>query len=152
MSDVLKMTYADIKTVKTRGVCQVVLEMPIEGMPDAFALLGAPVPGNEVWVAVARLRTVADGAVAVIEPPTKRGTLAQQAGILSNDGAFIRYAHEHATGDEEFSGMSEEGAAEYIRFHCGVKSRADLDKDEEAGKRFQEMRSAFRLWMTGIAA
>ena len=31
-------TYSDIKTVKSRGVCQIVLEMPIEGMAAAFDL------------------------------------------------------------------------------------------------------------------
>ena len=146
MSDVLKMTYADIKTVKTRGVCQVVLEMPIEGMPDAFALLGAPVPGNEVWVAVARLRTGADGVLAAIEPPAKRGTLAQQAGILCGEIAFQRFAGE--------SGYihTPEGAADFIRYECGVKSRADLDRDETAGRAFLDLRASFKVWMTGIAA
>lgn len=147
MSDVLRATYADIKTVKTRGACQIVLEMPIEGMQDAIALLGAPVPGNEVWVAIARLKS---GAEAIPEPAPRKGTLAQQAGILCNDFAFVRYAHEHATGEEEFSGMSIEAAAEYVRFHCGVKSRADLDKDELAARKFRDLRADYKLWLSGI--
>ena len=111
MSDVLKCTYSDLKTVKTRGVCQIVLEMPIEGMAEAFNLLGAPVPGNEVWVAVARLRTGADNLPAELEPPRPAAKLSQIAGICCNEGGFRRFIEER-TGHEI---NDAEAAAKFVR-------------------------------------
>jgi hypothetical protein len=144
MPDVLKATYADIKTVKTRGVCQIVLEMPIEGMQDAIALLGAPVPGNEVWCAIARLRTGADAPA--IEPPAKKGTLAQQAGILCGEPAFQRLAQENGYP------VTVDGAADFLRYQCNVTSRADLDSDAEAARKFRDLRADYKLWLSGVAA
>ncbi len=42
MIDHLQATYHDLKTVKTRGSVQIILEMPIEALTDVVALLGAP--------------------------------------------------------------------------------------------------------------
>lgn len=36
-----------------------------------------------------------------------------------------------------------EDAAMHVRRTCGVLSRRDLDRDEEAAKRFHELRKAF---------
>lgn len=146
MADVLKATYADLKTVKTRGVCQIILEMPIEGMADAFGLLGAPVPGNEVWVAVARLRpeaTIAENAtVAEITPPRKAASQAQLAGILCNEGAF-----------QKFIGAADaDAAAEYVRVHCRVSSRANIDGNADATEAFKALKGEYELWMRGEAA
>lgn len=144
MKNALQATYADIKTVKTRGVCQIVLEMPIEGMSDAIALLGAPVPGNEVWVAIARLRSGAP-AVDQIQVP-KKGTLAQQAGILCNEPAFWRFLAEE-TG---LTVISAEMAAAEVRRICGVESRATLDRDDEAGRRFRNLKADYQNWLSGL--
>lgn len=145
MSDVLKATYADLKTVKTRGVCQIILEMPIEGMADAFALLGAPVPGNEVWVAVARLMTDAElerGIDTLIAPPRKAASQAQIAGILCNEGAF-----------QKFIGAADaDAAAEYVRVHCRVSSRANIDGNADATEAFKALKGEYELWMRGEAA
>lgn len=143
MADVIQATYADLKTVKTRGVCQIVLEMPIEGMAEAFSLLGAPVPGNEVWVAVARLRSpeVAPAPRAV----TIQTNYAQQAGILCNEGGFIRYA--------ELQGYAptSEGAADFVRYECGVKSRAQIDGSADAMAKFRALRADYDLWLRDFA-
>lgn len=48
--------FSDFKIVKTRSVCQIVLEIPLEQADDALAVLGGvPRPDRQVWVAVARL-------------------------------------------------------------------------------------------------
>lgn len=145
MADVLKATYADLKTVKTRGVCQIILEMPIEGMADAFALLGAPVPGNEVWVAVARLMTGAElerGIEALAPPARKPASLAQIAGILCNEGAFQRFVR----------AADADAAAEYVRVHCRVSSRANIDGNADATEAFKALKGEYELWMRGEAA
>lgn len=149
MTDVLRCTYSDLKTVKSRSVCQLILELPIEALTDVVGLLGAPVPGNEVWVAVARLRQGGaepdpePGAVAIEhqpEPPLRRpAKLAQIAGIMCNEGAFLR-----------FSGSKDPGeAADWLRGHCNVASRADLDTNEDAAITFRRIKSEYDFWMRG---
>lgn len=143
MADVLKATYADLKTVKTRSTCQLILELPIEALTDVVALLGAPVPGNEVWVAVARLRL--DGTahpVAELEPPRKTTSLAQIAGILCNERAFQQFI-KVKDADE---------AAEYVRAHCRVSSRANIDGNPDATEAFKTLKGEYELWLRCEAA
>lgn len=144
MSDVLKATYADLKTVKTRSTCQIILELPIEALTDVVALLGAPVPGNEVWVAVARLRPDAvQQPVAELEQPHHRQkSLAQIAGIICNEPAFWKYI--------DVKGEAE--AADYVRGHCNVTSRSALDHNDDAALAFRTLRTDYDLWLKGIAA
>lgn len=152
--DALKLTYADIKTVKTRGVYQLVLEGPIEGMQDAMGLLGAPVPGNEVWCAVARLRSGADAPrEPEVLPPPRKGTLAQQAGILCNDPVFQKWAYEeYGTYIEDGRLHAADNAAAFVRAECFVQSRADLDGNEAAARKFRDLRADFKLWLSGVEA
>lgn len=140
MTDVLKATYSDLKTVKSRSVCQLILELPIEAMTDVVGLLGAPVPGNEVWVAVARLMTETEphrGLDALESPLRKPAKLAQIAGILCNEGAFQKWSGNAST----------EEAAEWLRGHCNISSRAELDANEDAAAIFLSIKHDYEFWM-----
>lgn len=146
MTDVLQATYSDLKTVKSRSVCQLILELPIEALTDVVGLFGAPVPGSEVWVAVARLRApgaepasepVAAVSQPELPPPRKPAKLAQIAGILCNEGAFQKWSG-NANADE---------AAKWLRGHCNVDSRADLDTNEDAAAIFLRIRHDYDFWM-----
>lgn len=148
MNDVLKCTYSDLKTVKTRSVCQLILEMPIEALTDVVGLLGAPVPGNEVWVAVARLRTGTDKPPAELEAPRPAAKLSQIAGICCNEGGFRRFIEER-TGHEI---PDAESAAKFVRLACAVKSRADLDRDAKAAQLWRNLKGAYDLWLRDEAA
>ena len=141
MTDVLRCTYADLKTVKTRSTCQLILELPIEALTDVVGLLGAPVPGNEVWVAVARLRPEAVQEPAAIEhkPPK---SLAQLAGIICNEPAFWTFAQV----------KSADEAADYVRIYCGVTSRSALDSNDDAASKFKTLKADYRIWRDGLAA
>lgn len=48
--------YSDLKFIRTRGVCQIVVEIPLEDGQRFVAAFGAPSPANEVPVAIARLQ------------------------------------------------------------------------------------------------
>lgn len=49
-------TYSDWKLIKTRGVVQIVLEVPLKAAGHAYNVLGGmPDYENEKWVGVARL-------------------------------------------------------------------------------------------------
>lgn len=145
MTDVLKATYADLKTVKTRSTCQLILELPIEALTDVVALLGAPVPGNEVWVAVARLRLEAvqiEPEPEQLAPPRKSASLSQIAGILCNEGAFRKFIRVETV----------DQAADYIRNHCRVSSRANIDGNPDATAAFNTLKGEYELWLRCEAA
>lgn len=159
MSDVLKAVYADLKTVKTRSTCQVVLELPIEALTDVVALLGAPIPGNEVWVAVARLRS---GGAAIEQPAAQiehandqraaddipgkpPRPLSQVSAILCNIVAFRRFIMEQYDGWDQMPTVDE--AADWLREQCGVRSRREFDTDTAAAANFRNIRSSYSAWM-----
>jgi hypothetical protein len=131
--DLLKMTYSDIKTVKTRSCYQIVLEGPIEQMEAAMQLLGAPNPKVERWVAVALLSE--DAAEA------RGGKYAQQAGIMCHQVAFQQFVE----------AKDEEAAAQFIRDHCGVLSRSKLDHNDAAAKKFLDLKSEYEFWLRDAA-
>lgn len=64
-------SFADYRLIKSRGVLQIVVEVPVERQAEAFAALGYPVPGADIHVAVARL--VSSGAGAEPERITQAG-------------------------------------------------------------------------------
>lgn len=144
MTDVLKCTYSDLKTVKTRSTCQLILELPIEALTDVVALLGAPVPGNEVWVAVARLRpeAVQHAEAEQLEPPRKAASQAQIAGILCGEGAFQKF----------IGAADKDAAAEYVRIRCNVSSRANIDGNPDATEAFKTLKGEYELWLRCEAA
>jgi hypothetical protein len=155
MADVLKATYADLKTVKTRSTCQLILELPIEALTDVVALLGAPVPGNEVWVAVARLNLSAaltepaqiahDNDDARDEPGKPPRPLSQVSAILCNIVAFRRFIMEQYKGWDQIPTVDE--AADWLRERCGVQSRRQFDTDDVAAANFKNIRSKYWAWM-----
>lgn len=143
----IQASLCDWKNVKTRSVVQLILEVPVEQALAAFQTLGMPQPGTEIPVAVALLKSaartpaiapseaVADGAP---KPNRHWGEIprSQQAGILCADKEFRRWLGLHV-GDAET-------AASIVREQCGVLSRAELDKYDTAGKRWDMVVAEFR--------
>lgn len=71
---------------------------------------------------------------------------AQQAGMLCKNEAFIAFLYEtlpHKYGPFHIS----EDAARFVREHCQVGSRADLDTDPVAAARWKQLVSDYRAWM-----
>lgn len=125
----VKARYADWRPVKGRKVLQIVLEVPLEQQNEVLAMLGAPLPDRDLWVAIAVLSD-APGEL-------KGGRLAQIAGIVCNEIAFQQWSGRANAGD----------AADFIRQRCGVESRAMLDHDETAGSAFREMKAEYEAWL-----
>lgn len=65
---------------------------------------------------------------------------AQQAGILCQQDQFRDYLY------SEHGHPFHEDAAPFIRAHCGVLSRRDLDTNEIARDRFDRLRTSFDAW------
>ena len=80
------------------------------------------------------------------QKPIKFGALpnAQQAGILSSDPQFQRFAGARAI--KSGVQLSTSAAAEFIRTYCGVSSRRDLGTDAQAARKFQILRTEFDAW------
>jgi len=127
--------------VKGRKVLQIICEVPLEEQGRVFDALGAPMPDAETWVAIARLRPEAlelpEPEQEQIEAPRRTSKLSQIAGILCNEGAFRKFIRVETV----------DQAADYIRAHCGVSSRANIDGNPDATAAFNALKGEYELWM-----
>lgn len=157
-------TFSDYRLVKSRGVLQLVVEIPVEQQSQAFDALGYPMPGQEIHVALARL------AVPPVGPstPTEETTNPQPAGGTS---AKARYAamslgKQAVTRaallpkDERFRAwvgvrdypltlgdiVTVDEAADYIRGQCcNGGSRGLIADDPECYDKFLALETTFKI-------
>lgn len=129
--------FVDLKFVKGRKVMQVILELPIEAGAAFVAAFGTPNPSTGIPVALARIDVNAKP-----EKP-KGGKLAQRAGILCSEGGFKKFIAEQM--GVEF--IDDVVAANFVREHCAVISRADLDHDKHAAVVFQNLVAEYNAWL-----
>src|SRR3954467_8257198 len=74
----IKATFGDFRLIRSRKVCQLCLEIPIEGADTALAALGGiPQPHSDRWVAVARLNGSATAPLANNVPLTTGAVLVE---------------------------------------------------------------------------
>jgi hypothetical protein len=143
--------YTDLRFIKSRKVCQITVEIPIEAGAAFVAAFGTPDPSTGVPVALARLtgsagpltagegKETGEGSPPVSEPEKpKGGKLAQRAGILCNDPAFRKFIAANLKIDRD--------PADYIRWFCGVNSRAQLDHNEYAANAFFDLEGRYKAW------
>ncbi len=138
--------YSDLRFVKSRSVAQVVIELPIEQAGAFVAHFGAPVPGAEVPVAIARL---VEQKAASIAPesalaakrrrPFSSLSLAQQAGMRCEEPTFRTFLRE----TRRYHG----DVADYVRHYCGVVSRSQLALDNESGARWLKLNREYETWL-----
>lgn len=140
---IIKATYETYRHVPSRKVVQIVLEVPAEGQAEMFKAIGYPNPAESVWVAVALLRNpdAAPSTAAEIEAPRRAAKLSQIAGILCNEGAFRKFIRVETV----------DQAAEYIRAHCHVSSRSNIDGNLDATVAFNALRGEYELWLRADA-
>ena len=142
----IQASYSDFKLIKSRSQAQIVLEIPIENAEAFLKAFGVPQPGHEKPVAIALLNLPTDKPEQPKAVPAggKRWhemSRAQQAGVLCSDPGFQKWAGVSTTAE----------AAEYVREHCDVVSRADLDRIEWAGSRWDSIVTTYRLSTHGMA-
>lgn len=132
--------FVDYRRVKGRKCHQIVFEVPSEKWPEVYAVLGEPTIDGSEWFAIARM-------TGVKPQEAKGGKLAQRAGILCNEPAFIRFVAERQGGPV----AGTEAAVQFLYEQCGVSSRAHLDHDEDAGRAFHGIEVEYRNWISGIS-
>lgn len=139
---VIRGTFSDLKLVKTRSVAQLIVEVPIEqakGVTDAF---GFPIPGQEVPVAVARMQEVQETTLA--PPVRKTPSLAERSAIFCQDPRFRKAMHETHRDKFQFDTLpTPEETAQFVRAHCGVESRAELNSNPKAASLWHQLEATY---------
>lgn len=128
-------TFANVKNVPSRKCVQFVFEVPVEQAKAANDILGGfPDPSVSIHVAIARLKDTP-------APKPKRERLtSERAAMLCRDQQFGFWLGGCAAGHQP---MSEDAIATWLRNSLGIKSRAELDTDPEARKRFEILENEF---------
>lgn len=140
-------TFSDLKSVKTRSVVQLIVEVPIERASQVVAAFGFPQPGGEIPVVVARMGP--EKAKASPDKPKRpfhELPLSQQAGIRCGDEGFWQFLTE-IYADEIYATIE---AAVRVRQICGVDSRAELHQNIGAGQRWIDLNAEYEQW-AGLA-
>lgn len=163
--------YADLRQVKSRGVWQVLIEVPSEAAEKLVETFGLPRQDVPTWLAVARLMTspealaqatpvVATGSTpAEPKPPVASGetrkeyTLANRVGMTCSDPAFREWLYKRGlvilSSDPR---ITAENVATYVRSYCGVKSRADILPGTEAATKWHALALEYYEQATGRIA
>ena len=141
----LRATWSDFKIIKGRKIVQLIFEVPIEGADEALHVLGGlPRADMETWVGIARLET-REAPLPEAKPKRAFNELppTQQAAIRCGEKAFQRYLEEvHLIG-----GCGPEEAAAFIRSHCNVMSRSELNAKAEAAEMWRRLEEDYLLWL-----
>lgn len=152
-----KAVYSDFKLVKTRGVIQVILEVPVEQADAAYEVLGGmPQPSKERWFAVAAL---APGAAAakpdpVDQPRPDRAKrdwrdlpASQQAALRCDDATFRAFLNEEKPNALRGVVNGELSAKLAIYELCQITSRSDLDTNHKARVIWHQIDSQYQAWL-----
>ena len=158
----------DVRNIAAHKCIRLELHVPAEQAALVIQAFGWPTAVDPVPVAIARIdpksitidpeKMVGLGEFAhgrrlldSPEPPKEHKRfdmlpLAQQAGIRCGDMAFWKFLEDVYA----FAGVdSAETAAEAVRTHCEVASRADLKSNTEAGVAWAKLNRDFEVWMLG---
>lgn len=143
-------TYSDWRLVKTRGVVQIIFEIPLAEADAAYQILGGmPDTSKERWFAVAPLLKEDTRPLLTLDKPAaaKRDWRdlgpAQQAGIRCEESTFIAFLTEERPGDWYES----DNAAECVRLICGVQSRSELATNQKARVIWHQLDDQYQAWM-----
>jgi hypothetical protein len=131
--------YVDLRFVKSRKVAQVVVEIPIEQAAAFVAAFGAPNPSTGVPVALARLAAAQEQQPAKERRKFSELPPSQQAAMRCNERDFQTFM-DASTPDE---------AAESVRLHCGIRSRAELNSSPEAAAKWDLLEADYFAWQRG---
>ena len=150
-------SYSDWKLIRTRKVVQIVLEVPVEEADAAYQVLGGmPNPAESFWCAVARLQPDA-AKPAKKKPEWHELKPSAQISIRCGETAFRAFLAETfplAWGrhfDQDWSPI--EKAIVFVREHCGVTSRADINSDNpQALDAWERLEWDYHAWQHAPAA
>lgn len=137
--------FADIRTVKSRSVVQVIIELPIEEGENVIKMFGFPQPSNPTKLALARLAEPAQIEAKANGDGREHGpfhdlTPTLQSVLRCKSPAFWQFLRDKGEADV----TDETKAATYVRFACGVNTRGALTG--MAARRWAELEAEFQAW------
>jgi hypothetical protein len=158
-------TYSDWRVIKGRKVVQVVFEVPIETADLAYKVVGGmPHPGNEAWFGIAKIdprqQQEEQAASSKAPVPTAQprqshpagATYAQRLGIACSQPGFWRFLEEAKLQAKPYAKIvSEDEAADVVRFICDVKSRTETVKGTPAGDKARDLLLDYDNYARGVA-
>lgn len=145
--------YVDLKFIKTRKVCQIVVEIPIEQGSAFVQAFGTPNPATGVPVALARLQDAPEQKADKPKRQWSELSRAEQAGIACEDRRFWEYLTLLGKPGERTPVVQDsEHAARVVRYQCKVNSRANLDHGQMASELWDSLYSDYQRWKMGAAA
>lgn len=137
-------TYSDWKLVKTRGVVQVVMEVPLADADKAYEVLGGmPDPSSEQWFGIAALRDQLPKQIEKGKRDWRHLLPQEQAGIRCEEIAFGVFLDEEYP-EEWHESMHD--TAECVRLLCGVKSRSELTTNSAARTIWHQLDDKYQAW------
>jgi hypothetical protein len=157
-----KAAYADWKLIKTRGVIQVVMEVPLAEADAAYDVLGGmPNAANEVWFGIAALNLPQDekensklpAPATARQDPKSAGPKrmdwqevqpAAQAGIRSNEPEFWAFLREVMSYPDV---TNSDTAAIAVRHVCRVNSRAEFSTDHRKRVLWHQLDTEYQAWL-----
>lgn len=147
-------TYSDWKLVKTRGVVQVIFEVPIADHDAAYEVLGGmPVQGKERWFGIAAIRTpqqeAAESRQDQPQPHDPDGRRdwrdvqpSAQAAMRCDQAPFWAFLRE----EKNQRVVNSDDAATAVRSITGVNSRARFNDNQKARVLWHQLDSEFTAW------
>lgn len=143
--------YTDLKFIRTRKVCQIVVEIPIEQAGAFVEAFGTPRPDGNVPVALAKLDPKATQSPPKAEdkPRERKRSRAQEAGIACSDARFLVFLREVWAALDVYSEQSARTAV--LRLCRGIQSRRELDTNEAAQREWDALYSQFKAWLAVAA-
>jgi hypothetical protein len=166
-------SYSDWKLIKTRGVVQVVMEIPLADADTAYNVLGGmPDVARENWFAIAPLKlpraekennTTPIRTAAQPQPDVPRSgwgeagspfmakakrdwravPYPQQAGIRICEATFAAYLREEHP--DEWHETGEADAC--VKFICNINSKRELLTNHKAALLWHQLDTAYSAWL-----
>lgn len=143
-----------IKNVSTHKSACLTIHVPEEYALKVIEAFGWPTMVAPVHVAIARINPHAkpEAPAEKAKRPWDELSIAQQAGILCGEKRFQVFVGEQMakTRGAGFRQdlVSVDDAAWYVRSVCGVNSRAHIERDAEATRKFRDLETNYQVWQT----
>lgn len=137
MADALAATFSDFKLLKSRKVCQLHFEVPLEKAKEALDLLGMPNPHAEQWVGIAPLAAKPGDGSTTERQKSEQHRLVKLAGVLCNDERFRFWFFDRPEPSADYT-------ATVLREVCGIASRRELATNPKAAATFEDIVSRYR--------
>lgn len=136
---IIQGTYSDFKMIKTRSVCQVIIELPLEQAESFISMFGIPQPSQEKWVALAMLNE------RNIQKNSDVSFAIQKCGILCKEkifGVFLKESKKLS----EINTNDPESITQGLKSILGVKSRTEFHKEENLIA-WNRLYSEYEMWV-----